>query len=98
MLLDFKSDNSFLSCPICLEDIILTNTFSKLDACNHKMCQTCFKQLINYSNKCPLCGIKFTGCELIKENTVVEGHVLSDLDFENQKRNEILKHDGIILQ
>ncbi len=87
---------SVLQCPICLEEIITNEIFSRLDSCNHNICEPCFKQLIYYSDNCPLCGLQFSGCIYIKDNNIIHQHVLTEIELQSVKMNKNFHHHGII--
>jgi hypothetical protein len=93
---DHQVQNPLNSCPICLEDIIANEVFSQLDSCNHHLCQPCFKQLIGYSDNCPLCGIRFSGCFYIKNKNIIHQHIMTDVDLENVKKNKNSFYHGKI--
>jgi hypothetical protein len=82
-------------CPICLEEMN-SKVISVLN-CSHIICEACFKSMINFSNKCPLCLKVFTSC-LNKEGSVTLSEFLvteMELDKITQQRNSV--YMGIIL-
>src|SRR5690349_17940353 len=69
---DIPSENQFNKCPICLEHIENETKFAELNTCKHTVCEPCFKSLISYSDKCPLCAKNFLSCKL--KSSIVENN------------------------
>lgn len=71
-----------INCPICLE-CIDSQIISELSSCLHIICEPCFKNMLNFSNKCPLCLKVFTSC-FYKENSLfLSEYTLTEKDLQN---------------
>jgi hypothetical protein len=93
---EIQLPESIIPCPICFEDINNDKIFSEINSCNHILCEICFKQLINYSNNCPLCSKIFTSCKYKKDqNTIVEEYILNERDLTNVKQQKESFFKGI---
>jgi hypothetical protein len=84
------------SCPICLE-VCDSKTLSHLDSCSHSLCESCFKDLIRFSNKCPLCTKIFSSCTnkeghvKMSEYKITETELTNISSYQNTIYNGILK-------
>jgi hypothetical protein len=87
-------DNS--NCPICLEQIE-SQIISELSSCFHVMCEPCFKNMINFTNKCPLCLKIFTSCFYKDGSLILSEYFVTEKDMQNilDQRNSI--YHGIYL-
>lgn len=83
-----ETRTSVIDCPICLEAVLIEDFFAQLVSCSHSLCLPCYNQLVNYSHNCPLCGLNFTGCEYMNDKNIVYQYVLTELQFENVKKNK----------
>jgi hypothetical protein len=93
---DVQAFDSVFLCPICLEEIATNEIFSQLNSCNHNICESCFKQLIYYSDNCPLCGLQFSGCLYIKDNKIIHQHILTEIELQSVKNNKNSYNNGTI--
>lgn len=48
---DFYSEQTLLSCPVCLDSILSC----ALTKCGHSFCEYCLNQSLAYSQLCPIC-------------------------------------------
>jgi hypothetical protein len=71
-----------LNCPICLEDCN-AKTLSELNSCSHFLCEDCFKDLIKYSNKCPLCAQIFSSCKYKERDNYLYEYFIGEVDLNN---------------
>ncbi len=81
-----------MNCPICLEEMQQKQMISVLDSCSHKLCEECFKTMINFSNKCPLCLKIFNSCVFRKGKSNVTEFQLTEkeLNLIQANRNSLV--------
>ncbi len=84
------------NCPICLEQIE-SQIISELSSCRHIMCEPCFKNMINFSNKCPLCLKDFVSCFYKNGSDVLSEYFITDSEMERISLQKNSVYHGIIL-
>jgi len=54
-IIEEKGDLIYESCSICFDSFIDIDIIRKTK-CNHSFCESCIKEWLNKSNRCPLCN------------------------------------------
>lgn len=57
-----QSKMTHMACPICMENLHILRPYST--TCGHMFCESCIRQTVRTSKKCPMCNTKLSAKQI----------------------------------